>query len=164
MNNAIVILYEGQAPSESFIKEVGTAVSNTFAFGAGDVKVIHLDQNSIAKALVGKSADVIISSEIEKTKKETTVEEQIEHATTSIRETFSAELSRANNIAFILKFQQKLSLAKAREAMNPNTLSDEDAAIINATDIICQHRDIVVAKRKLTKHVVNTIISIVEDM
>lgn len=163
MNNAIVILYEGQAPAENFIKEVGIAVSNTFAFGAGDVKVIHLDQNSIAKALVGKSADVIISSEIE-TKKETTVEEQIEHATTFIRETFNAELSRANNIAFILKFQQKLSLAKAREAMNPNTLSDEDAAIINATDIICQHRDIVVAKRKLTKHIVNTIISIVEDM
>lgn len=163
MNNAIIILYEGQAPAESFIKEVGTAVSNTFAFGAGDVKVIHLDQNSIAKALVGKSADVIISSEIE-TEKKTTIEEQIEHATTFIREAFSAELSRANNIAFILKFQQKLSLAKAREAMNPNTLSDEDAAIINATDIICQHRDIVVAKRKLTKHIVNTIISIVEDM
>ena len=167
MNNAIVVLYEGQAPSESFIKEVGTAVSNTFAFGAGDVKVMHFDQNAIANALVKRGVDeIILPVNVMTLNDQDAIAKAIDSAVTFIREKFKPAISTGSNIRFVINFQKALSEAKARKALNPGVTGDddEDAAIINAVDIIRKHADYIIAKRKLSKGLVNTILTVADNL
>jgi len=163
MNNALVILYEGQTPNTGFIERLGIEISNTFAFGGGDVKVMHFDQTSIAKSLVGKSADVVLSSTIEGAAAKT-ADEAILNAVTYIREKFKDELSTGNNILFIMRFQEVLSQAKARKAFNPGIVSNEDEAIINATELIRENAQTIVLKHKLSKSIVNAIVTIAEHL
>ena len=169
MNNAIVVLYEGQAPSESFVRELGTAVSNTFAFGAGDVKIMHFDQNAIAKAIVRRGVDEIIlpaDVKIMHTDDQDTVTKATDSAVTFIREKFKDAISTGSNIRFVLNFQKALSEAKARKALNPCITGDddEDAAIIGAVDIIRKHADYIIAKRKLSKGLVNAILTVADNL
>lgn len=168
MNNAIVVLYEGQAPSESFVRELGTAISNTFAFGAGDVKIIHFDQNAIAKAIVRRGVDeVILPADIKMhANDQDMVTKAIDSAVTFVREKFKAAISTGNNIRFVINFQKALSEAKARKALNPGVTGDddEDAAIIGAVDIIRNHADYIIAKRKLSKGLVNTILTVADNL
>lgn len=161
MNNALVILYEGQAPNTGFIERLGTEISNTFAFGGGDVKIMHFDQNSIAKSLVGKSADIVLSSTIEGPAAKT-ADEAISHAITYIREKFKDELAIGSDILFVIRFKEALSQAKARKALNPGIVNEEDEAIVNATNLICENAKTIVAKHKLSKSVVNAIVTVAE--
>lgn len=164
MNNALVILYEGQAPSTGFIERLGTEISNTFAFGGGDVKIIHFDQTSIAKSIMGRATDAILSTAIEPQVKITSKEDVIKHAVTFIREAFKNEIETGNNILFIMSFKEALENAKARKALNPSCISDEDEALIEATDAICEYATEIVAKRKLSKNIVTAIMTIAEHL
>ena len=168
MNNAIVILYEGVTPSEDFIKEVGISISNSFAFGAGDVKVMHFDQSAIAKAIVRRGVDeVILPADITVfPENQDTTAKAIDSAVTFVREKFKGVISTSDYTRFVLSFQKALSEAKARKALNPGVTgsNDEDAAIIGAVAIIRKNADYIIAKRKLSKGLVNSILTIADNL
>lgn len=167
MNNAIVILYEGVTPSEDFIKEVGIAISNSFAFGAGDVKVMHFDQNAIAKAIVRRGVDeVILPANVITLNDQDATAIAIDNAVAFIREKFKDVISTGDHIRFVLSFQKALSEAKARKALNPGVTgdNDEDAAIISAVGIIRKHADYIITKRKLSKGLVNSILTVADNL
>ena len=90
----------------------------------------------------------------------------IDSAVTFIREKFKPAISTGSNIRFVINFQKALSEAKARKALNPGVTGDddEDAAIINAVDIIRKHADYIIAKRKLSKGLVNTILTVADNL
>ena len=160
MNNAIVVVYEGVTPSTEFIQRLGSTVSETFAFGGGDVSVIVLDKESIAKAVLKRAVDSahIAVEEIGERVVDTVT--AIENAVTFFREKFAEEISTQNGIAFTLCFSSMLSDAKARKAFNPGNVSNEDEAVINATEIVCKYANEIVSKRKLPKGIVNAIVFI----
>lgn len=156
MNNAIVILYEGIAPSEGFVKELYTGVANALAFGAGDVKIIHLDSDSIAKAIINRVAvPTVPTIKIEKETKDP--KDGIMSAVTFIKETFKDELSVGNGPAFIFRYGQRLAEAKAKCAFHTGYEDEEDLAMINATTIVCENAKYIVNKRLLSKGVVDAI-------
>ena len=119
MNNAIVVTYEGVAPSTAFIQNLGNTVSETFAFGGGNVSVIILDKESIAKAILKRAADSAHIAVEEIGDKVVDTVTAIENAVTFFREKFAEEISTQNGIAFTLCFSSMLSDAKARKAFNP---------------------------------------------
>lgn len=159
MNNAIVVTYEGVAPSTAFIQNLGNTISETFAFGGGNVSVIILDKESIAKAILKRAADSahIAVEEIGEHVVDTVT--AIENAVTFFRDKFAEEIIESD-VAFTLCFSSMLSDAKARKAFNPGNVSNEDEAIINATEIVCKYANEIISKRKLPKGIVKAIVFI----
>ena len=168
MNNAIVVTYEGVAPSTAFIQNLGNTISETFAFGGGNVSVIILDKESIAKAILKRAADSahIAVEEIGEriVDKVLDTAKAIEKAVTFFREKFTEEITAQNGIAFTLCFSSMLSDAKARKAFNPGNVKDEDEAVINATEIVCKNANEIISKRKLPKGIVNAIVFIANNV
>lgn len=154
MNNAIVVTYEGVTPSEVFIQSLGASISEAFAFGGGEVTVTVLDKDSIAKAILKRAVD---SANLAIKEIKTPAINAIDQAAIFFREKFADEIATHNSVSFALHFSTMLSDAKARKAFNPDCVSEEDEALINATEIICKNAKDVAAKRKLPNGIVGAI-------
>lgn len=157
MNNVIIIMYDGHAPSKEEIESIVTTLA---AHGTleviGDTTPIvkHFDSDSIAKAILRESVKSIVEEPLCKI---STNEPPVVHACTLIMELFGEYIKKGNKnktdtgcyVGLMFALSSAVKGAVHRMAQNAHTT--KDVALINAVKLISQDPDAVTpAIRKQT--------------
>lgn len=137
MNQILVIFCKGNAPSAVAAHDIACEVSKATDTPLEEIELKHFDSDSIAKAVVGKSAKTIQFEGHVKQDPEVVAAQQ---AAILITEKYKDQIRSNNELAFAFALQQDVSGARSRMALNPAFVPDEDVALLKAVKIVSEDK------------------------
>jgi hypothetical protein len=128
----LVIMFPGAIlPKEDLIAELASRIATDTVCAVQDITVKHIDEKSLANIIV---KSVISQDKAEDGFAKPTLRDHIENAAGFIKIKYGEHMVDVIDLAF--KLQKDVSDIRARKALNPAFVPDEDEALLDAVKIL----------------------------
>ena len=128
----LVIMFPGAIlPKEDLIAELASRIATDTVCAVQDITVKHIDEKSLANIIV---KSVVAQDKVEDGFAKPTLRDHIENAAGFIKIKYGEHMVDVIDLAF--KLQKDVSDIRARKALNPAFVPDEDEALLDAIKIL----------------------------
>ena len=128
----LVIMFPGAIlPKEELIAELASRIATDTVCAVQDITVKHIDEKSLANIIV---KSVVAQDKVEDGFAKPTLRDHIENAAGFIKIKYGEHMVDVIDLAF--RLQKDVSDIRARKALNPAFVPDEDEALLDAVKIL----------------------------
>lgn len=128
----LVIMFPGAIlPKEDLIAELASRIATDTVCAVQDITVKHIDEKSLTDIIV---KSVVSQDKVEDGFAKPTLRDHIENAAGFIKIKYGEHMVDVIDLAF--RLQKDVSDIRARKALNPAFVPDEDEALLDAVKIL----------------------------
>lgn len=128
----LVIMFPGAIlPKEDLIAELASRIAADTVCAVQDITVKHIDEKSLTNIIV---KSVVAQDKVEDGFAKPTLRDHIENAAGFIKIKYGEHMVDVIDLAF--RLQKDVSDIRARKALNPAFVPDEDEALLDAVKIL----------------------------
>ena len=128
----LVIMFPGAIlPKEDLIAELASRIATDTVCAVQDITIKHIDEKSLTDIIV---KSVVSHDKVEDSFAKPTLRDNIENAAGFIKVKYGEYTTNVFDLAF--KLQKDVSDIRARKALNPAFVPDEDEALLDSIRIL----------------------------